>query len=53
MTRIIVTGSRDWPALHVAETILHRLLVRYGDHGFCIVHGDCRTGVDAAFEDAA
>lgn len=52
MTRVIVTGDRHWPCVRIAEAVLDRLEARYGGD-LVIVHGDCRTGVDAAFDDVA
>lgn len=50
-TRVLITGSRAWSCLDLALRIVNRLLARYGPD-LLIVHGDCATGVDAAFEDA-
>ena len=38
--------------VRIAEAVLDRLEARYGGD-LVIVHGDCRTGVDAAFDDVA
>jgi len=47
-TRVLVTGDRNWPCRLGVDRILARLRGRYGD-GLVIVHGDCPSGVDAAF----
>lgn len=51
MPRVLITGDRHWDAIDVAETVINRLLARYGPN-LTIVHG-AATGVDSAFEEAA
>lgn len=51
-TRILITGSRDWAAHAIAEQVIARLLAKYGPN-IVIVHGNCESGVDAAFDEAA
>lgn len=45
--RIIVTGDRAWHCYDLADSILARLIARYGP-SITIVHGDA-TGVDRSF----
>lgn len=50
MTRIIVTGERDWPDDGSVGMALHRIMIdaitgRVRD-GWIVVHGDCPTGAD-------
>lgn len=52
MTRILITGSRDWACHAVAEQVIARLLSRYGPN-LILIHGACPTGVDAAFDEAS
>lgn len=51
MTTVLITGSRDWHCHSVANSIVFRLKVRYGDD-LLIRHG-AADGVDSAFEKAA
>ena len=54
MTRVIITGDRNWYPIKLARQIVARLQARYND--LIIVHGDCRTrkgSVDMAFDKAA
>lgn len=50
MPRVIITGSRSWDAPSVAGRVIQRLRQRYKDADLVIVHGDCPTGIDAAFD---
>jgi acetylglutamate kinase len=45
--RIVATGGRFWVCRQLAETVLRRLLARYGPD-VVIVHG-ADPGVDRAF----
>jgi hypothetical protein len=49
--RILITGSRDWACHELAESVIARLIARYGPN-LVIVHGGAR-GVDLSFEMAA
>jgi hypothetical protein len=49
--RILITGSRDWACHELAESVIARLIARYGPN-LVIVHGAAR-GVDLSFEMAA
>lgn len=51
-TVALITGSRSYSCHALAARIVARLKARYGDD-LVIRHGDCPTGVDAAFEAAA
>lgn len=53
MTRILITGSRDWDCEDLAKTVIAGLIRKHGSASLVIVHGDCPTGVDAAFDKAA
>jgi hypothetical protein len=53
MPRVLVTGCRNWNCLDLARKIIGRLVARHGANDLVIVHGDCPTGVDAAFDKAA
>lgn len=44
MTRVLVTGSRDWPEPDIVEKALEKLLPTAW---LTIVHGACPTGADA------
>lgn len=48
MTRVLITGCRDWFPLELVDAIVVRLVARYGDD-LVVVHGDCSTGIDLAF----
>ena len=48
--RIIVTGDRAWHAPELAESVLNRLVGRYGP-SIVIVHG-AATGIDRSFAEA-
>jgi hypothetical protein len=50
--RVLITGSRDWNCYPMAMGVVTRLKVEYGN-SLVIVHGDCPTGVDASFKQAA
>ncbi len=50
MTRVLITGSRDWRCDGLALAIVRRLVALYGESLVC-VHGDA-PGVDFAFRDA-
>lgn len=45
MTRILVTGSRDWSDREAVEMSLLTYHMLYGDN-IVVVHGDCPTGAD-------
>lgn len=49
--RILVTGDREWACLGIAESVVTRLVARFGSE-IVIVHGGAK-GVDLAFELAA
>ena len=51
MTRILITGCRSWKFLQAGD-VVDRFKAKYGNE-FILVHGDCPSGVDAAFEAAA
>lgn len=53
MTRVIVSGDRNWPCFRMASLVLDRLRKRYGAENLVIVHGHCPTGVDREFERVA
>lgn len=44
MTRILVTGSRNWPNRRLVNDVLTACLEAYG--AFTLVHGHCPTGAD-------
>ena len=44
--RVLVTGSRTWPRPEVVWAALDYYHALFGDR-MVVVHGDCRTGVDA------
>lgn len=48
MTRVLVTGSRDWPDDYTVEEALNDLESRSARPGdpFVVVHGACPTGAD-------
>jgi hypothetical protein len=48
--RILVTGDRNWYCLEPAESVVNRVLLRYGP-GMVIVHGGA-TGIDRSFAEA-
>ena len=50
--RVLVTGSRDWPA---ADRIRSELSALAGQHpeGLIVVHGDARSGADRMASDWA
>lgn len=49
--RVLVTGSRDWPAVKV---VFEALSLSYTDsEPFILVHGKCRDGVDAMAQEWA
>lgn len=50
MTRILVTGDRNWRCHGQADQIVNRLIARYGPD-LVIVHG-AASGVDTAFAEA-
>ena len=50
--RILITGDRNWD-FKQAEAVVNRLIAKHTREDMLIVHGDCPTGVDAAFELAA
>lgn len=45
MTRILVTGSRDWSDEDTIHGALYAEIIK--DGGAVLVHGACRTGADA------
>ena len=47
MTRIIITGDRNWSCIPLALRVIRRIQARLGNE-FVIVHGDA-TGVDHSF----
>lgn len=49
MTKILVTGDRNWRCVELAMKMMRRLLDRYKD--VTIIHGNCR-GVDKSFDQA-
>ena len=51
MTRVIVTGSRNWDCREIAHRAISRIIDRWG-RDIAIVHGDA-AGVDRAFRLAA
>jgi hypothetical protein len=50
--RIIITGSRHWYCRELADKVIGSLIAKHGASNLVIVHGDCPTGVDAAFDAA-
>ena len=50
--RIIIAGCRSWDFKQAGE-VVDRMIAKYGQQGFMIVHMKVDTGVDAAFEKAA
>lgn len=46
MTRILVTGSRNWPTSTLIDIVLDAALKAHGQNGLTLVHGDCPTGAD-------
>lgn len=52
MTRVIVTGSRDWYARDLAVRVVGRMVERYGRENLTIVTGGA-PGIDLAFDHAA
>lgn len=49
MTRILITGSRDWECRPLAQRVVDRLLAKYGDD-LTLVIGGCASGIDINFE---
>jgi hypothetical protein len=49
MTRVLITGDRNWNCVQLAKDIVRRLMNRYGE--IKIIHGCCR-GVDLSFAEA-
>jgi hypothetical protein len=49
MTRVLVTGDRQWEARDVAQKVIDRLIAKYGGDEITIVHGAAQ-GVDVEFE---
>jgi YspA, cpYpsA-related SLOG family len=46
--RILITGERHWTCREVAETVLNRLVARYGPN-LVVIHGGA-CGVDQSFQ---
>ncbi len=46
-TRVLVTGSRDWPDPAAVHDALDFVAAEYGHQGLVVVHGHCPTGADA------
>jgi hypothetical protein len=49
MTRVLITGDRNWNCVLLAKKIVRRLVARHGE--VTIIHGCCR-GVDLSFAEA-
>lgn len=48
LRRVLVTGSRDWPAPEVVHGALQKVYDGLApDEAMVVVHGACRTGADA------
>ena len=50
--RVLITGCRHWRCQSLADKVVTRLIRRHGSD-LVIVHGDCPTGIDAMFAEAA
>lgn len=52
MTRVLITGSRNWRDRNAVRSAIADAQARYGDQ-LIIVHGACPTGADAMADDEA
>jgi YspA, cpYpsA-related SLOG family len=51
VTRILVTGSRDWSDRHLIAVAISK--IHDDGHGITIVHGACPSGADALADEVA
>lgn len=52
MTRVLVTGSRDWTDKKVIQDALDNIVLDY-DGPYTLIHGECPTGADKIAADYA
>jgi hypothetical protein len=52
MTKVLVTGSRDWTDKKVIQDALDNIVLDY-DGPYTLIHGECPTGADKIAADYA
>lgn len=53
MSRLLITGSRDWWDTHLLKTTIHFWVTLLLDEPVTLVHGNCPIGADALAEQYA